>query len=142
MGDRFEKATECERVKLAMLIDTDGSINPTGHQRPHIKVSGRSKLPVVMWKKWGGYIGKSYLKSGKRIEYEWEINERERVRTFLRAIEPYLIIKKPQAQIALKMIELLENKPEGYKHKLRSFAEELSRLNHAPCPDIDLKRDP
>lgn len=141
MGEKFEEATECERMQLAMLVDTDGSINPTEHQRPHIKVSGRSELPVMMWKKWGGYIAKSYVKGGKRIEYEWEINERKRVKAFLLMIEPHLMIKQPQARIALEMINLLENKPEGYKQELKLLSKELSRLNHAPAPDIDLEED-
>ena len=136
---KFEDATKEERIQLAMLIDTDGSINPCEGIYPHISVTGRSILPIVMWEKWGGYIGKYREEKGKKIGYEWEVNEQNMVERFLSAIRPYLIIKKPQAGVGLKMIKLLKKKPESYKEKLKSLGEELSRLNHAPPPDIDLK---
>jgi len=135
---KFENATREERIQLATLIDTDGSINPSQGIYPHISFTGRSMLPLVLWDKWGGYSNKYRQKEGKKIGYEWEINEREIVEQFLLAIEPYLIIKRPQANVGLKMINLLKNKPENYKEELKSLGEELSRLNHVPPPDIDL----
>lgn len=134
----FKEIKEVERRELAMLIDTDGSINPTDHLRPHIKVGMSSELPILIWELYGGCLNKEYRK-GKKIHYEWEVNAREQVRDFLLAIIDYLILKKPQARIGLKMVNLLEKKPPKYKEKLESLAEELSKLNNALSPDIDIE---
>ncbi len=134
----FDDLKEFECRELAMLIDTDGSINPISHLRPHIKVGMSSELPILMWELYGGCLNKEYRK-GKKIHYEWEVNKREQVRDFLIAIIDYLIIKKPQARIGLKMVNLLEKKPPNYKETLNSLAEELSKLNHALSPDIDIE---
>jgi len=139
VGKPFKEAIRKQRIQLAMLIDTDGSINATKHGRPHVKVGMSSKMPVILWKLWGGYISKR-KEPGKKVHYEWEINERVRVRAVLLTIKHYLQLKQPQARLALKMIDLLENKPEGYEQKLKLLAKELSRLNHAPSPDIDLEK--
>lgn len=135
---KFEKATEKERAQLAMLIDTDGSIKVSGGIYPNLRVGMSSELPVIMWKKWGGYIDKRETDTPKKWHYAWEINKLQDVKSFLSIIQHDLVIKRRQAHIALQMVKLHENKPERYKEKLESFGKEVSRLNLAPAPDIDL----
>ena len=50
-----------------------------------------------------------------------------------------MILKKEQAELALKMCDILDAKPEGYKKMQKELKAELSRLNNAPAPDIDLQ---
>jgi hypothetical protein len=127
----IEEAIKSELIQLAAFIDTDGSINAL-ERYPHISFVGRSKLPFFIWNKWGGCLNKYY---DKGWEYMWTINARKEVKAFLLALEPYLLIKQEQARVALKMVELLEKKPTGYKQKLWQLKDELSRLNHTPAPD-------
>ncbi len=133
----FDNLKDFERIQLATLIDTDGSIKISEHKYPCIYLGMSSELPVLMWEIYGGYIGKRYPEG--KIHYEWEVGKRGDVKSFLLAIEPYLIIKQQQARIAIKMINLLEKKPPRYKEELRRLAKEVSDLNNALSPDIDLE---
>jgi len=103
-----------------------------------------SKIPVDTAELWGGTLIKrserrALLKGGKYM-YTWVLDRRELIRSFLMKIKPHLKEKQKQAELALKMCDILDEKPEGYKKQLEELRTEISRLNHAPAPDIDITK--
>ena len=60
--------------------------------------------PLWLQEKFGGTVTVRKLK-GRRVQYVWALMERDKVVAFLVAIRPYLIGKKVQARIALKLLE-------------------------------------
>ena len=149
MGTKLiEDMTEEEAKQLAMLIDTEGTIVGTKSRKsgskPRIAVGMYSRIPVLMSELWGGTIIKrskrrALLKGGKYM-YTWNLDRRELVRSFLIKIKPYLEEKQKQAELALKMCDILDEKSQGYKQKLEELRMEISKLNHALPPDIDITK--
>lgn len=130
----FDKMTSREAEVLAMLIDTDGSIGKSDRGLYiTMEVGMKSLLPVMMFCKWGGTTFK-HEKNGEPI-YRWNVEQRPRVKTFLQKIKRYLLVRKPQAELALKMIDIAERKPKNYKTTLRRLGDKLSELKHPKLPD-------
>lgn len=46
--------------------------------------------------------------------------------------------KQKQAELALQMCDILDEKPEGYRKQLEELRTEISGLNHATGPKIDI----
>ena len=146
MGKRsIEDMTEEEAKVLAMLIDTDGCIYATTRGRKRnitlgVRVGMSGKIPVDMVMLWGGRLFKHTKKTGKKYYYTWAVSKRELLRSFLIKIKPHLIQKQKQAELALKMCDILDEKPEGYKKRLEELRIEIRKLNQAPAPDIDITK--
>lgn len=121
---------------LAGLIDGDGNI----FIRRRLRHASRSKNPsfsigikltntdraTMEWLRemWAG--GWSELHAGKnpkwRKHYEWR-TECGQARHLLEAIEPFLRIKKRQAQIAIRLQKLVEFRPKGLPLRPEEVAE-------------------
>jgi len=135
-----------EAKLLAMLIDTEGSICASRHYihyrrnvYPHVYVEMRSEMPIVTAELWGGVLLKRLCKDGN-YKYTWSLNDRKLLRAFLSKIKPYLQLTQKQADLALQMCDILDAKPKGYRKLLERLRREMSRLNHAPAPDIDITK--
>ena len=108
-----------ELAYMAGIIDGEGSIyignfssNPlTGskYYQTNIEVTNSDK-PLMDWivATFGGRINtytlKQLPKNSRRIHYRW-IATGERVTHLVEVLLPYLIVKKPQAEIMIKMRE-------------------------------------
>lgn len=110
----MNKATK--RAYTAGLIDGEGTITIDKRIRPntvwyqvHIRVAMTKNEPLVkMQQWWGGYVNTvpynhaNNNNNGKwSTYYAWQLWTREAV-GFLAAIEPYLILKKPHARVAME----------------------------------------
>jgi len=131
----FMKLSEVERSRLAMAVDTDGCItynyyNDHAYAYPTFVFTGASLLPIKLWERYGGAI-----QNYRPTIFKWIIKRREALQDFLRAVQPYLLIKREQCEIALQMLGLLLEKPAklpgypGWKQKTLYLAEELNRSN-------------
>lgn len=110
-------ATEVEWAYAAGVIDSDGCIGISRERRygtpspfyyrTKVRVT-QSDLNVLMWFKetFGGYIGilNKVSPKYKRPVWNWYVND-SYVEDFLNGILSYLILKKPQAQLALEFRE-------------------------------------
>jgi hypothetical protein len=159
----IDEMNECQARVLAMLIDTEGSINPDKcednngvYYKPQICVGMASLLILFMAKIWGGRVQR---KEGKEKEkktergteknkrmYYWTISSYSdgRSQQFLRKIEPYLTTKKTQARLGLEMLEILtlnvNDRPTNWTESLQSIAvkiRELNRHREPPCLDTE-----
>jgi len=147
MGTKpIEDMTEQWAAVLAMLIDTDGCIYATkggrkGRLHAGVRVGMCGVIPVLMAEMWGGVLFKRFNPRTGNYLYTWRIGRgRESLRSFLIKIKPYLKQKQKQAELALKMCDILDEKPEGYEKQLQELREEISRLNQARAPDIDITK--
>ena len=146
MGKRnLEDMTEEEARALAMLIDTDGCIYAVTRGRKggitagaRVGMSGR--IPILMVELWGGTIYKRYNLQTKNWAFIWRIGDRERTRVFLKKIKPYLLQKQKQAELALEILDLLDDKPEEYMKQVWELKMEISRLNHARMVNVDINK--
>lgn len=74
--------------------------------RVYIQISNQCREPLERYKKeFGGYLGEH---SNGRVKafYKWGLAGRDRVKKFLQAIQPYLVIKLPQCILALEACSL------------------------------------
>jgi len=106
------KCSETDKAYLAGLIDGDGSIclnkEKRRYYRLNVEVSSRNKDHLEYIQRiFGGYIVES-MKNGAKL-YVWMCRGRQ-AEAVLRAIAPYLILKKKQAEIALEYRDMFRNK--------------------------------
>lgn len=142
----IEDMTEEEAKLLAMLIDTEGCIYATQTKtqtkgfniHPGIAVGMRSRTPVDEAELWGGTLSKRF--EDGNYKYTWYLSRRKLVRAFLLKIKPYLKEKRKEAELALKMCDILDAKPEGYKKVMEELKAEISRLNQALAPNVDITK--
>jgi len=141
IGERSieEDMTELWAARLAMLIDTDGCIYAT-KRNAGIRVGMCGIIPIMMSGMWGGRLHKRYNLRTKNFKYTWILVRRKLLRSFLIKIKPHLIQKRKQAELALKMCDILDKKPEGYKKRLEELKMKISKLNQARAPDIDITK--
>jgi len=118
--------TETEWAYWAGFLDADGCICLTGTKgkipviaivltqgNPHILELGYGKLKI-------GHIYKvspSRSNRGGGITFDWRISQPKDARFFLCGIEPYLQIKKDQAQIAIELCNLKMTWAKGGEHQ-------------------------
>ena len=132
--------TETQLAYVAGIIDGEGCIrvNRQGANRPVVRVhvTNTSKLLVSTLEEWfGGYVwseDKSYIPNAK-LRYVWEVSAIQ-AEEFLRLVEPYLLLKKEQARIALQIRETMVRRgrtpvaPDVLARR-ETLAAELRKLN-------------
>lgn len=109
--------SEIELAYAAGVIDGEGCIRiagKTGQQAPYLVVivSNTNELLLLWFKqRWGGDIQKKRdCKNPRRKpSYDWRIGY-TRALNFIQAIRPYLVIKQPQADLALRLAEIKKSK--------------------------------
>ena len=97
---------------IAGIVDGEGCIDITRSRNKNTTDSLGSRIQVVMTEeyipKWlqlsfGGSVNKYKPRTPNRQpSYAWQANGRTAI-TFLNAILPYLIIKRPQAEIVIRL---------------------------------------
>ena len=144
---QIEDMTDIEAKLLAQLIDTDGAIETRLYYpyQPFIRLTTLNARPACA-KRWGGMVDRqrinSYVDSyvegegagngagNSKIMYSWRLIDCEPLRTALLKIEPYLKNNQHQAQVALKMLTILDAKGEGYKAELKQLKNQMNDLNN------------
>jgi hypothetical protein len=100
------KMTETDNAYAAGILDGEGSIAISGRAKTALCIYvGNSDPRMCVWLKerYGGsiYQSPSRIRNGKstRIMYQWQLASAS-AGAFLKAVYPYLVIKKEQADIA------------------------------------------
>lgn len=118
-----------DAIYLAALVDGEGSI---GERRGGIRVRiGMTAVELVkdLCEEWGGCIYAKHPKNPRhKPSLDWYIEEKDKVRSFLQKISPYLRLKGPHAALALRMLKI-DKKAKGWKDEWNVLAEELGKLN-------------
>jgi len=130
-----------KRAYLAGFLDGDGSIyvrlKPNQEYRfgfqiaPYI-IFFQSEKEVKKFQKVCSEIGCGYMRKRKDGILEFTINKKEDIRNFLGMINKYLILKKKQAELMIKIL----NKKEKVKNKhdfkfLMGLIEKFRELNYS-----------
>lgn len=102
--------TEVEKAYLAGIFDGEGTIGYYDYRKRHestVMITNADPRIMTWILEKIGYgcvttIRKAYDRR-KHIVHHWRISNRPRVKDFLEAIVPYLIIKKDQAELLLEL---------------------------------------
>lgn len=107
--------SETDKAYAAGVIDSDGCIRVVKEGRsdnrmrsstyyPHVLVSQADGEAIqFLQSKWGGSIHKAVQSGGRELFiFRWSLSWRK-AEDFLIDIEPYMLIKKRQAQLALQL---------------------------------------
>lgn len=144
---------ERDRVWLAAMVDTEGSIWGTEYQtgdrtKTNIYISiTNTSAPIIAKceRLFPQEVKQVYEKAGpsSRVCYRWDVERMETKALFIREIYPYLVAKRKQAVVGYTFIEMqrgLLSKKKGYlpeQHEQRSWLmAALSKLNTGE--DVDL----
>lgn len=109
---------------IAGFLDADGCVAIARYQKPgsiHTRYQPRvtatncdRRIPDALQKMFGGSVHKTKVTTAKhRATYNW-IAVSKTATDFIEAIYPFLVVKKKQAELALK----LQKNIEKHKHKL------------------------
>lgn len=150
----------------AGLIDGEGCItmnkywdsryNSCSHRYWVIVIVAMSdEMPLrLLWKRWGGSLTQRKRKNKKwKQMWVWQINCQKAYR-FLEDILPYLIVKKPQAELALQFRDAIKDEkriPTGLKNggtkiapenitKREAFYQKMRVLNIRGLPPAETER--
>ena len=126
-----DRLTEGEAAYLAGIFDGEGTVGLYNSRNRHestVMITNTDPRLMLWIKDKIGYgciatIRNSYHRR-KHVVHHWRICNRPRVKDFLEAIIPYLIVKKDQAELLLSLWQL-----EGNKSKVKI------------TPDVKAKRD-
>jgi hypothetical protein len=138
-GLKMLHLTECKREVLAMAIDCEGWIAFACNKKQNyniVALVGISNTKIKLLRHIQdmtgiGSIGPKPKPKGKRAQgYQWNLRSYE-MRAFLEAIQPYLIIKSEQCELALKFLKYGWSRPLNTEDiNLREeWAEKMIALN-------------
>lgn len=122
--------SECDKAYIAGAVDSDGTISSSSRKNyryPIFEFKGCSKLPIVLAEEFG-------ISTVRKVPKEpgcfaWNITDQKELLKFLLSIEPYLRLKKNEANIALRMLELLIAKSEkNWKEETTKLSKRLSEI--------------
>lgn len=103
-----------------------------------IQVGQKDRRPLDFLRSmFGGKIYTKYRR-GIPVIYEWHVGRREHQKRFLRAILPYVILKKREVEIG---IEFLNYTPLHGGRRQRYSDEELSRREHLSNQSRQIKKE-
>jgi hypothetical protein len=136
----MDKLDEADRKRLAACLDTDGCLaavrTANGSCYPVFEFGGNTELPLKLAKKYGGTIHKNkragkYKNEPGRImwNYKWKIAEQNLLKEFLDQVNPYVLSKNEQVDTALEMLNVLKQKPDGWKEKANKLKAKMGQLN-------------
>lgn len=128
--------TEVEWAYLAGFVDGEGCISASRHvgrngsteyYYPHLTLGQKNKVHVEHLLQYGGTLRAINIKNpkiGTGKSWRWVVRAGE-VEKVLRSILPYLVVKQPQAQLA---IELCLAKGKGERQQ--QIYSQLKELKH------------
>ena len=93
---------------IAGFLDGEGCIE-ISHKGRYLRVSASQAYPEVLdWlveEGWGRlFTDLVQYESGYKRRFRWRIGAQAEVEAFLEGVTPYLILKKSQAELALKIL--------------------------------------
>jgi len=151
----FETVPELELMRLAAFIDGEGSIVlgvQEGRCR-NLRLQLCNTDPrLITWAKelFGGTITKEErsvrkTKGNERNIFRWHVSSKQ-AEILLKAVYPFLLLKKEQAEVALAYRSTVGNQwdkvPSEVKAKRVELSEELSRLKRINYSVVDFSETP
>jgi hypothetical protein len=134
--------SDVERAYIAGIIDGEGCISPQfRHGRVHVKVEVRNtNLNLIKWllSKTGlGHVYTAKNRANWKQTYSWEVFRFAEVRAILKVVQPFLIVKRKQAELTLKILEIREQQ---WKKALESIPRDskgrfVAGVNVLPTPE-------
>jgi len=137
----FFRLSSTKKSYLAGFLDGDGSIyvrikpNATykyGFQVAPYVILFQSEKEKAKFEKICNLIGLGYIRKRKDNVLEYTINRQEAIKIFLKAISPYLILKKEQAILMMEILNF-KKKVESQKdfQRLMDLVEKFRKLNYS-----------
>jgi hypothetical protein len=130
---RFEDMTDIEASYLACLVDGEGTVTVYIKAVGYVCVRiGMTAIGFIrqLCDKWGGgfYI---YERKGLKCKpcAHWYISKEDGVYVFLQKIMPYLQVKRPQVELALRMLNMQNEDVTGWRDKWSYMVKEMRKLN-------------
>lgn len=120
---------------IAGFLDGDGSIRVQLQPR---KKTFRVRTIISFAQKWGKEKEIKWIRRNLGIGYLYQRNDRitelkieghKKVKKILTDLQPYILFKKKQVVIMLKILELLESK-KGDLQKIAVLSDRISKLNY------------
>lgn len=136
---QIEDMTEAEAAYIAGIVDGEGCLHLRRTGYPYLSVKMCSLVPVQLAETWGGTLHERPPYPHQKRSYRWRVSERQRLRSMLKKLVPFLQEKRRQAQICLEALDILDVKAEGWKDRLKPMVVECSALKRREPPHIDLK---
>ena len=133
----MRKFTEVEKAYLAGIIDGEGCLSVSKEKSPkgeykilykaHLKITNTNQKLIQWLEK---IIGKCYIKTDKgdpkwKLRFSWIMTDRDKMFPLLKEILPYLILKKKQAKLILKLRKGKQKKGIAFDVEERKFREKL-----------------
>ncbi len=130
-----------KRAYLAGFLDGDGSIyvrlKPNSTYRYGFQISPyiilfQSIKEIESFKKVCALINYGYMRERNDGILEYTINRKDDIRQFLKLIKPYLILKKKQADLMIKILNQKSKiKDKDDFNKLAELVEKFRELNYS-----------
>jgi len=127
--------TEKVAAYIAGFLDGDGSIRIQLQPR---KNSFRVRAIVSLAQKWGKEKELGWIRNQLKIGYIYQRNDQmtelrieghEAVEKILRRLKPYILFKKKQVKLIIKILEILK-KPNRNLLEIARLSDEISKLNY------------
>lgn len=134
---KISEISEQQANFIAAVIDSDGSIAKSGSEIRIVVGQRDSEIVVGLAERFGGTLYAPLVKS--EPFYRWILGDRESKRQLLKKILPYLKIKQRQANLALELFDVLDEKKADWKTERKRILTEISHLNSGlerTCVDI------
>ena len=138
LGDNEGKVKKTDLAYIAGIVDGEGCITLARATRKHptslcgysidtlVIVSNTNKWLLEYLKfAFGGSVRAQKLGENRKVCYHWRLSSRQ-AEAFLELILPYLHLKRPQAELALKFQHERARRGELGKHKKLKTDEELA----------------
>ena len=137
----YKKISTTKRAYLAGFLDGDGSIyvrlKPSREYRYGFQIAPyiilfQSKKEEENFEKICSEIGCGYMRERKDGILEYTINKKEDIRNFLSQIAKYLVLKRRQSDLMLKILEAKEKvKNKNDFKSLMDLIEKFRELNYS-----------
>jgi len=93
--------TDTEAAYFAGIVDGEGSISIRGDRFVRLTI-GNTSEPLIAWlSRFGGTLATTKPIPNRKQCYRWQIGNRADVHLVLSRIEPFMLVKRDQAQRAL-----------------------------------------
>ncbi|MDA2922392.1 LAGLIDADG family homing endonuclease [Patescibacteria group bacterium AH-259-L07] len=129
-----KKFSEDKLAYTAGFLDADGAIMATIEEHKEKKFGFRVRLTIKISQKnkmiidWFLNVFRfGYIRNNRGV-YEWVVRDQKVIKYLLELFRPYLKVKKRQATIALKILDVAICTPNDLL-KVANLADSLSKLN-------------
>jgi len=119
----------CIRIDKQKASKANNRLTP--YHAPHIGVGMTDeRIPQLFKKVFGGSLRVECVPSGRKPLFRWAITGRHKIIPCLEALLPYLIVKRPQAEILIRLAKGMKipfNRQKGVSPEELQWREDLNQ---------------